>query len=117
MHAARPEDGVLERLDALERENARLSRELAVVSATTKGSGPALKAQVSNAKSASAAIVGTGSATGRGAQLAGGAAPLRLVPGGTRPTSGQTGHLFVDGSGHLHFCTAGGATATWVRLA
>jgi hypothetical protein len=80
-------------------------------------SGNALLGQVSNPANPSAAIVGIGSSAGRGAQLAGGAAQLRLLPGGTRPSSGQTGDLFVDSSGHLHYCTAGGASASWVRLA
>ena len=52
-----------------------------------------------------------------GGQFAGGAAQLRLVPAGTRPTSGQTGDLFVDTNGHLHYCKAGGSTASWVQLA
>jgi hypothetical protein len=43
--------------------------------------------------------------------------PDRLVPGGTVPTSGQTGDLFVDSSGHRHYCRTGGTTATWVQLA
>jgi hypothetical protein len=79
--------------------------------------GSAVSGQVSNAKNASAAVLGTGSSTGRGGQFAGGVAQVRLVPGGTRPTSGQTGDLFVDASGHLHYCKAGGSTATWVQLA
>jgi hypothetical protein len=80
-------------------------------------SGNAVYGRVSNSKSASAAIVGSGSPAGRGGQFAGGVAQIRLVPGSTLPTSGQTGDLFVDSSGHLHYCRAGGAHATWVQLA
>ena len=49
--------------------------------------------------------------------FSGGAAQLRLVPGGTLPKSGTTGDLYVDSAGHLHYCKAGGSTATWVQLA
>jgi hypothetical protein len=49
--------------------------------------------------------------------FSGGAAQLRLVPGASVPASGQTGDLFVDSAGHLHYCKAGGSTATWVKLA
>jgi hypothetical protein len=80
-------------------------------------SGNAVSAQVLNASNGAAAVVGTGSSSGRGAQFTGGAAPLRLVPGGARPTSGQRGDLFVDSNGHLHFCRTGGSIATWVQLA
>jgi hypothetical protein len=66
---------------------------------------------------AGAAISGTGSAMGRGGQFTGGAAQVRLVPGGTLPMSGQTGDLFVDSGGHLHYCRTGGSAATWVQLA
>jgi hypothetical protein len=88
----------------------------AVQGAKTGKSGSAVFGKVSNSKNASPAILGTGSSIGRGGQFAGGAAQLRLVPGGTRPTSGQTGDLFVDSGGHLYYCKAGGSTATWVRL-
>jgi hypothetical protein len=88
----------------------------AVQGAHTGKSGSAVSGQVSNAKNAAAAVAGTGSSIGRGGQFAGGAAQLRLVPGGTRPTSGQTGDLFVDSGGHLHYCKHGGSTATWVQL-
>jgi hypothetical protein len=80
-------------------------------------SGNAVYGKVSGANNASAAIIGMGSSIGRGGQFVGGGAQLRLVPGGTRPTSGQTGDLFVDSSGHLHYCTAGGSRASWVQLA
>jgi hypothetical protein len=80
-------------------------------------SGSAVSGQVSNSKNTSAAILGTGSSKGRGGQFAGGVAQVRLVPGGSRPTSGQTGDLFVDSSGHLHYCKTGGSTASWVQLA
>ena len=83
----------------------------------TGKSGNAVVGRVSRRTNPSPAILGTGSSIGRGGQFAGGAAQVRLVPGGTRPTSGKTGDLFVDKSGHLHYCTAGGATARWVRLA
>jgi hypothetical protein len=99
------------------------------VSGTTSGSGPAVRGaqsgkpgsaisgQVSNAKNSSAAVLGTGSSVGRGGQFSGGVAQVRLVPAGALPTSGQTGDLFVDSAGHLHYCKAGGSTATWVQLA
>jgi hypothetical protein len=89
----------------------------AVRGAQTGKSGNAIVGRVSNSSNASPAILGTGSSIGRGAQFAGGAAQVRLVPGGTRPTSGQTGDLFADASGHLHYCKAGGTTASWVQLA
>jgi hypothetical protein len=80
-------------------------------------SGSAISGQVSNAKNNSAAVLGTGSSVGRGGQFSGGVAQIRLVPAGTLPGAGQTGDLFVDSAGHLHYCTAGGSTATWVQLA
>jgi hypothetical protein len=49
--------------------------------------------------------------------FSGGAAQLRLVPGGSVPASGQTGDLFVDAAGHLHYCKAGGSNASWIQLA
>jgi hypothetical protein len=89
----------------------------AVRGAQTGKSGNAVVGKVSSSSNASPAILGTGSSIGRGGQFSGGAAPVRLLPGGTRPTSGQTGDLFVDSSGHLHYCKAGGPTASWVQLA
>ena len=89
----------------------------AVQGAQTGNSGNAVNGKISNAKNTSAAIMGTGSSIGRGGQFAGGAAQIRLIPGGTRPKSGQRGDLFVDSAGHLHFCKTGGATASWVQLA
>jgi hypothetical protein len=89
----------------------------AVRGAQSGKSGNAVVGKVSSSSNASPAILGTGSSIGRGGQFSGGAAQIRLIPGGTRPISGQTGDLFVDSSGHLHYCTAGGATASWVRLA
>jgi hypothetical protein len=83
----------------------------------TGKSGNAVVGRVSNSSNAAPAILGTGSSIGRGGQFSGGAAQVRLIPGGTRPTSGQTGDLFVDSSGHLHYCKAGGSAASWVRLA
>jgi hypothetical protein len=92
-------------------------RGAAVRGAQTGKSGSAVLGTVSGSSNASPAILGTGSPIGRGGQFGGGAAQLRLVPGGTRPTSGQTGDLFVDSSGHLHYCTSGGSHASWVQLA
>jgi hypothetical protein len=43
---------------------------------------------------------------------------LRPVPGAaTHPSAGETGSFFVDQSGSLWFCKAGGDPATWVQLA
>ena len=89
----------------------------AVRGAQTGKSGNAIVGRVSSSSNVSPAIVGTGSPSGRGGQFAGGAAQVRLVPGGTRPKSGQTGDLFVDSSGHLNYCKSGGSAATWVQLA
>ena len=80
-------------------------------------SGNAIVGKVSSSSNVSPAVLGTGSSKGRGGQFAGGAAQVRLVPGGTRPTSGQTGDLFVDSGGHLNYCKSGGSIASWVRLA
>jgi hypothetical protein len=79
--------------------------------------GSALYGQISNASNVSPAVRGAGSSSGRGAVFSGGAAQLRLVPGGSVPTSGQTGDLFVDSAGHLHYCKSGGSIASWVQLA
>jgi hypothetical protein len=99
------------------------------VNGTTNGSGPAVRGtqsggtgsalygQISSAKNVSPAVRGAGSSSGRGGMFSGGAAQLRLVPGASVPASGQTGDLFVDSAGHLHYCKAGGSTATWVKLA
>jgi hypothetical protein len=96
---------------------------------TTNGSGPAVQGtqsgatgsalygQISNASNVSAGVRGAGSSSGRGGVFSGGAAQLRLIPGAGVPASGQTGDLFVDSAGHLHYCKAGGSTATWVQLA
>jgi hypothetical protein len=89
----------------------------AIRAAQSGTSGSAIVGKVSSSSNTAPAILGTGSSTGRGGQFSGGAAQIRLVPGGTRPTSGKTGDFFVDSSGHLHFCKAGGSAATWVRIA
>ena len=86
----------------------------AVQGAQTGKSGSAISGQVSNSTNASAAILGTGSSIGRGAQFAGGVAQIRLVPGSAHPASGQRGDLFADSNGHLYFCRAG---TDWARLA
>ena len=72
--------------------------------AQTGGTGPGLKAT---------------SVAGRGIVAAGKVAPLQLKPSksASHPTRGQTGDLFVDKTGRLWFCQAGGATATWKQLA
>jgi len=59
------------------------------------------------------------SAGGRGVIASGKLAQLQLHPGTQKshPKQGETGDLFVDKSARLWFCKAGGATATWVRLA
>jgi hypothetical protein len=55
------------------------------------------------------------SPNGRGAQLAGGVAQLRLVPStsATYPASGLLGDFFLDKSGRLWFCKGG---ATWKQV-
>jgi len=82
----------------------------------TSDSGIPLLAQVTNTKSKQPAVRGIG-AKGRGGEFSGATAQIRLLPAGTLPASGQTGDLFVDSSGGLHYCKAGGSTATWVKLA
>ena len=67
-------------------------------------------------------LVGVAGKAGRGAQLTGGAAQLRMVPAtaATHPTSGRAGDLFVDASNRLWFCqksSAGSTAATWKQLA
>jgi hypothetical protein len=101
----------------------------AAVYGKTNGSGPAVEGAhsgangnavyglISNASNAAAAVRGAGSSGGRGGMFSGGAAQLRLVPGGSVPASGQTGDLFVDAAGHLHYCKAGGSNASWIQLA
>jgi hypothetical protein len=89
----------------------------AVQGAQSGRSGNAISGQVSNPNNASAAIVGAGSAIGRGGQFAGGVAQIRLVPGARRPASGQRGDLFVDSNGRLYFCRAQGSNTDWVQLA
>ena len=56
------------------------------------------------------------SASGRGAQLSGGPAQLRLMPSSSRthPASGKRGDLFVDKSGRLWFCKG---NTNWKQLA
>src|SRR5207237_1895150 len=51
-------------------------------------------------------LVGVAGKSGRGAQLTGGAAQLRMVPGtaGTHPTTGKAGDFFVDSANRLWFC-------------
>jgi hypothetical protein len=62
------------------------------------------------------AIVGQAGATGRGAQLSGGAAQLQLMPStaSTHPSGGKLGDLFLDKSGRLWFCKGG---TTWKQIA
>jgi hypothetical protein len=67
-------------------------------------------------------LVGVAGKAGRGAQLTGGAAQLRMVPGtaATHPPTGKTGDFFVDASNRLWFCqkaSAGSTAATWKQLA
>ena len=64
------------------------------------------------------AIYGT-AANGRGGVFAGTAAAVNLAPASanTHPTGGNTGDLFVDSTGALWYCKAGGSAATWVKLA
>jgi hypothetical protein len=70
-------------------------------------------------------FAGTGvSSTGAiyGTETAGTAAPIRLVPaasGTGAPSSGthQTGELYVDSTGALFYCRAGGSPGTWVTIA
>jgi hypothetical protein len=56
------------------------------------------------------------SAEGRGAVLAGGAAPLRLLPAheDDHPDTGRAGDLFVDAERRLWFCHGGD---DWTQLA
>jgi hypothetical protein len=103
------------------------------VKATANGTGPAVRAQVTNPASAAqavrgdtngtgygvfgrttgtrAALGGDGGSTGRGAVLISNIAQLRLQPStlGTHPSSGQAGDLFVDASKRLWFCRGGTA--------
>jgi hypothetical protein len=67
-------------------------------------------------------LVGVAGKTGRGAQLTGGAAQLRMVPGaaGTHPTTGKAGDFFVDSANRLWFCqkpSSASTAATWKQLA
>jgi hypothetical protein len=67
-------------------------------------------------------LVGVGGKAGRGAQVTGGAAQLRMVPGTatTHPPTGKAGDFFVDASNRLWFCqkaSAGSTAATWKQLA
>lgn len=74
-------------------------------------------------KSNSGIALAANSATGYGAALQGGRAPLRLTPSTKTgaPTSGahNLGEFWVDSAGHLYYCThAGtGTGATWKQLA
>jgi len=56
------------------------------------------------------------SADGRGAVLAGGTAPVRLLPNDapTHPTTGRSGDLFVDAEHRLWFCRA---PRDWAQIA
>jgi hypothetical protein len=60
-------------------------------------------------------IYATGT-SGRGAQLNGGAAQLRLIPSGaaSHPSSGQSGDFFIDSANSLFFCKGG---SSWIQLA
>jgi hypothetical protein len=71
---------------------------------------------------AGAGIVGVGGKAGRGGQVSGGAAQLRMVPAtaSTHPTTGKAGDFFVDASNRLWFCqkpSSGATAATWKQLA
>jgi hypothetical protein len=57
------------------------------------------------------------STSGRGGVFgSSGPAQLQLKPGGTRPSSGQTGDLYFDKDSQLWLCTAGGDPATWKQV-
>jgi len=83
----------------------------------SSATGTPVIARVTGGGSKETAIKGFGTSRGRGGQFSGGAAQIRLMPAGAVPSSGQTGDLFVDSAGSLHYCKAGGSTATWVKLA
>jgi hypothetical protein len=92
----------------------------------TSNTGPAVAGTISNASSSADAVSGNTAGTGagvrgtgaRGGDFTGTAAAIRLRPAsGSHPVSGEAGDLFVDSAGRLFYCRAGGATATWVKLA
>jgi hypothetical protein len=64
-----------------------------------------MKAEITNVLNTAAAVTAVATA-GRGAELTGGPAQLRLLPSSatTHPTTGRRGDLFVDKSGRLWFC-------------
>ena len=67
-------------------------------------------------------VVGVGSTYGRGAQLSGGAAAVRLVPsaGTSHPRGGQVGDLYVDSTARLWFCQKSSTailSAIWKQIA
>jgi hypothetical protein len=80
------------------------------VRASTVGTGPAVSASAAGGDGVQAT-----SASGRGAVLAGKAAPARLVPGpGPHPSHGEAGDLYVDATNRLWFCRGG---PDWKQLA
>lgn len=92
------------------------ANDVGVVTGVSQGTGAALWGTAANPDSTFAAVVGFGSAKGRGGRFRGGAGALTLVPAkaATHPASGEAGDVFVDSSVRLWFCRGG---ATWVRLA
>jgi hypothetical protein len=98
----------------------------AAVRANNLGTGSALSARAGGGQPAIQAFnsekgtaLSAASAKGRGALFTGSVAQIRLTPAAraTHPTSGERGDLFVDKSGRLWFCKAGGSHAKWVQIA
>lgn len=88
------------------------------VAATSTGGGG--RAAVYGIGISGSVGVQASSDSGYGVSAQGGLAPLYLKPAGSvgPPSSGthQLGELFVDSSGSLYFCVAGGAPGTWKRV-
>ena len=67
--------------------------------------------------STGAGVQGT-SKSGRGGIFGGGAAQVRLNPGGSsHPKSGEMGDLYADKSGRLWYCKKSGSKADWKQIA
>ncbi len=92
------------------------------VTGVNEGHGIGVWGEHKNPAVAGIGVVGVADALGRGAQLSGGAAAVRLVPStaATHPTGGKVGDLMVDSTGRLWFCnkaSAGATPAVWKQLA
>jgi hypothetical protein len=102
-------------------ESTRVDNANGAVTGVSDGNGVGVWGEHTSTDQSGVGVVGKAGVYGRGAELSGGAAALRLVPGAakTHPANGKIGDVFVDASARLWFCQksqVGSVAAKWVRV-